>query len=134
MNQELKIFKEEVKEQLRILQPERGLKNIKAFKEKTNWALENMTPQFRIAFGNEKLPKTTAIVNLGSWFNCPGRVEGYCEICERCYDKSKEVMFKKITKSRLEQELFFRSNSAKTIADYAIREIKSQNARSKITR
>lgn len=119
----------EVSNQLIILEPERGLKNVEAFKEKMTWALKDLKPKFHIAFGNFKLPESTAIINLGTWFNCSGRTEGFCDICVECYDKCKEVMFKKITKSRLEQELFFRSNSAKTIADYAIREIKSQNAR-----
>lgn len=124
---ELELVKDEVQSSLRILEPERKLVNVNAFKEKAHWALDNLCPQFRIAFGNAKLPKTTAIVNLGSWFNCSGRREGFCEICTDCYDKSREVMFKKVLKARLEQEIYFRSNDAKTIANNIISEIKVFN-------
>lgn len=126
MKKEMELLKEEVNRQLDILEPSRGLANVGAFKEKAQWALDNMKPKFHIAYGNYKLPKTTAIVNLGSWFNCPGRVEGFCEICERCYDKSKEVMFKKISKARYEQEVFMRSHNAEEIADKIISSIKYQ--------
>lgn len=119
----------EITSQLRQLMPERGLKNVQAFEEKMLWALKDLKPKFHIAFGNFKLPESTAIVNLGTWFNCSGRTEGFCDICVECYDKCKEVMFKRIIKARLEQELFFRHYSAEVIADKIVREIKVQNAK-----
>lgn len=124
-------LKYEITSQLRNLVPERGLKNTQAFEEKMLWALQDLKPKFHIAFGNFKLPESTAIVNLGTWFNCSGRTEGFCDICVECYDKCKEVMFKKIIKARLEQELFFRHYPADVIADKIIREILAQNARDK---
>lgn len=127
--EEMSELRYEIVSQLRQLMPERGLRNTKAFEEKMMWALNNLKPKFHIAFGNFKLPESTAIVNLGTWFNCSGRTEGFCDICVECYDKCKEVMFKKIIKARLEQELFFRVNSASTIAEYIIREICAFNCK-----
>lgn len=118
-------------EQLSKLKEERGLRNIKLFEKKGIWALRNIKPKLHITFGNAKLPKTTCIVNLGTWFNCAGRKEGFCEICEQCYDKSPEVRFKQRTKDRLEQEIFWRAVDANTFADALIFNILSQNDKTK---
>lgn len=120
----------EYKKQINLLQePEVKLKNIEAFKEKYNKAIENARPKQRISFGNGKLPHTTSISNMGSWFNCPGRTEGFCDICEICYDKFREVSNWKVCSSRLNNEIWFRTNDAYVIADAIICEIKVHNLR-----
>ena len=96
---------------------ERGLSNVEAFKERYLNAFVQMYPRPYITFGNKKLPKTTAIYNLGTWFLCPGRLEGYCELATVCYAKCREVMGS-VIKSRLNNYLFWKTNSAKTIAEF----------------
>lgn len=120
----------EYKNQLDLLQePEIKLKNVDAFKEKYNKAIENAKPKQRIAFGNGKLPHTTAISNIGSWFNCPGRTHGFCDICKICYDKFREVGSWKVCSSRLNNEIWFRTNDEETIANAIITEIKIHDLR-----
>ena len=105
------------------LKPEKGLKNVNAFRNKALWAWKNIEPRMHITFGNAKLPETTCIVNLGTWFNCSGRKEGFCEICQECYDKSPEVRFKQRTKDRIEHEIYWRSISPEKFANELIQEI-----------
>lgn len=117
--------------QLLNLKPEKGLKNVNNFRKKALWALKNLEPKMHITFGNAKLPKTTCIVNLGTWFNCAGRKEGFCDICEKCYDKSPEVRFKQRTKDRLEQEIYWRATDADTFASVLIDKIERHNEKTK---
>lgn len=107
--------KEEILQQLETLKPEKGLQNIKIFEKKVLWALNNLNPKLHFICGNAKLPKTTMIINLGTWFNCPGRKEKFCNICQECYDKSPEVRFKERIRDRLEQEIFFRTHTAEKL-------------------
>lgn len=120
---EYDLVKNEYYHQLHILKEEKGLRNVKLFRAKGIWALENLEPKMHVIFGNAKLPETTCIVNLGTWFNCPGRKEGFCEICTECYDKQIEVRFKERTKDRLEHEIFWRSVDAETFAMELIKKI-----------
>ena len=94
---------------------EKGLSNVEAFKERYINAFAQMYPRPYIAFGNKKLPKTTAIYNIGTWFLCPGRLQGYCELSAECYAKSREVMGS-VNKSRLNNYLFWKINNAEKIA------------------
>ena len=98
---------------------ERGLSNVEGFKQKYKKAFNTMHPIPHIAFGNKKLPKTTGIYNIGTWFLCPGRLEGYCELAETCYAKCREVMGSTI-QSRLNNYYFWKSNSAETIAKFIV--------------
>lgn len=94
---------------------ERGLNNVEGFKQKYKKAFNTMHPLPHIAFGNMKLPKTTAIYNIGCWFLCPGRLEGYCELHQECYAKKREVMGSVIN-SRLNNYYFWKINDAEKIA------------------
>lgn len=94
---------------------EKGLSNIQAFKSRYQGAFDQMHPMPHIAFGNKKLPKTTAIYNIGCWFLCPGRLQGYCELNTVCYAKCREVMGS-VIKSRLNNYLFWKINDAEKIA------------------
>ena len=94
---------------------EKGLSNVEAFKERYINAFVKMYPRPYISFGNKKLPKTTAIYNIGCWFLCPGRLEGFCELSIECYAKCREVMGSVIS-SRLNNYLFWKTNDAEKIA------------------
>lgn len=123
--------KNEYFQELYKLKPEKGLKNIKGFIIKALWAWDNINPKLHISFGNAKLPKTTCIINLGTWFNCSGRKEGFCELCKVCYDKQPEVRFKRRTRDRLEQEIFWRSLDAKTFSEEVIKKILEHDKKTK---
>lgn len=94
---------------------EKGLSNTQGFKDKYQKAFYEMNAKPHIAFGNRKLPKTTAIYNIGCWFLCPGRLEGYCELSTECYAKCREVMGS-VIKSRLNNYYFWKNNNAERIA------------------
>ena len=104
---------------------ERGLSNVEGFKQKYKKAFNTMQPVPHIAFGNKKLPKSTAIFNLGTWFLCPGRLEGYCELSTVCYAKYREIMGN-VIQSRLNNHYFWKSNSAETIAMFICYSIKTE--------
>lgn len=104
---------------------ERGLNNIEGFKQKYKKAFNTMHPMPYIAFGNMKLPKTTAIYNTGCWFLCPGRLEGYCELHQECYAKKREVMGSVIN-SRLNNYYFWKINDAETVAAFIVYSIKAE--------
>ena len=94
---------------------EKGLNDVKSFKQNYQKAFNTMHPIPHVAFGNKKLPKTTGIYNIGTWFLCPGRLEGYCELHQECYAKCREVMGNVIS-SRLNNYLFWKTNDAEKIA------------------
>lgn len=129
---EKKIVTLEVLLELQKLKPEKGLKNVINFKKKVLWALDNLNPKLHFICGNAKLPKETMIINLGTWFNCSGRKEKFCNICQECYDKQPEVRFKERIKDRLEQEIFFRSHSAKELIPIILANIDYWNNHHKI--
>ena len=105
---------------------EKGLANVEAFKERYVKAFEQIEPRPHVAFGNKKVPETTMIANTTSWFLCPGRLKGFCELKEVCYDKYREVMGS-VCKSRLNHDLWWRTNDAQTIAEFYILSIKTEN-------
>lgn len=128
MNKEKELVQKEYESQLAILEPEFGLSNVQAFKDKAKEAFDKVIPQMHVVFGNAKLPESTAIISCGTWFNCAGRKEGFCELSEICYDKCREVMSADVTRFRLEEEIAFRGLSAEKIAQQIIPQIKARNA------
>ena len=104
---------------------ERGLSNVEGFKQKYKKAFNTMQPVPYIAFGNKKLPKTTAIYNIGTWFLCPGRLNGFCELHQECYAKCREVMGSVIS-SRLNNYYFWKTNNAEKIAMFISYSIKAE--------
>lgn len=105
---------------------ERGLSNVESFKEKYQKAFDEMYAKPHIAFGNKKVPKTTAIYNIGTWFLCEGRLKGFCELHEVCYAKCREIMGNTI-KSRLNNYYFWKTNDARTIASFIVYSIKAES-------
>ena len=67
-----------------------------------------------IAFGNKKLPKTTAIFNMGSAMNCPSDKLGLCKLSKECYAKKAEVMYKAVKPYRDRQASYWLKNTALT--------------------
>lgn len=128
------MFKDEIYNEMKIefesaissVKVEKGLSNIDGFKERYQKAFDAIAPIPHIAFGNKKVPKTTAIANTTSWFLCPGRLKGFCELHEVCYDKCREVMGS-VCKSRLNHDLWWRQNDADTIAQFYIYSIKAES-------
>lgn len=104
---------------------ERGLRNVKAFQERYKKAFNTMHQKPYITFGNKKLPKTTGIYNIGTWFLCPGRLQGFCELSTQCYAKCREVMGSVIS-SRLNNYYYWKSNDAETIAAFISDSIKAE--------
>ena len=102
---------------------ERGLSNVTAFKKRYTDAFNQMHQRPYIAFGNKKLPKTTAIYNIGCWFLCPGRLNGFCELSTQCYAKCREVMGS-VIQSRLNNYYYWKNNNAETIAEFICYSIK----------
>ena len=102
---------------------ERGLSNVEGFKKRYQDAFDQMHQRPYITFGNKKLPKTTAIYNIGCWFLCPGRLEGYCELHQECYAKKREVMGSVIN-SRLNNYYYWKISDAETIAEFICYSIK----------
>lgn len=128
------MFKDEIYDEMKIefesamssVKVEKGLSNIDGFKERYQKAFDAIAPIPHIAFGNKKVPKTTAIANTTSWFLCPGRLKGFCELHEVCYDKCREVMGS-VNKSRLNHDLWWRQNDADTISQFYIYSIKAES-------
>lgn len=125
-NEVYKEMKIEFESAMTSVTVEKGLSNLEGFKERYQKAFDAIAPIPRIAFGNKKVPKTTAIMNTTSWFLCPGRLQGFCELHEVCYDKCREVMGS-VNKSRLNHDLWWRSNDADTISQFCIYSIKAES-------
>ena len=123
MNNAFKEIEMKFKAAIDAVSVEKGLSNVEAFKGRYQKAFDVMHPMPHITFGNKKLPKTTAIYNIGCWFLCPGRLNGFCELSTECYAKCREVMGN-VNSSRLNNYLFWKSNDAETISEFIIYSIK----------
>ena len=125
MNNSFKEIEMKFKAAIDTVTVERGLSNLELFKSKYQDAFDQMHQRPYIKYGNKKLPKTTAIYNIGTWFLCPGRLEGFCELSVECYAKSREIMGSVIS-SRLNNYLFWKSNTADKIAMFISYSIKAE--------
>lgn len=123
MNNSFKEIEMKFKAAIDTVTVERGLSNLELFKSKYQDAFDQMHQRPYITFGNKKLPKTTAIYNIGCWFLCPGRLNGFCELHDVCYAKCREVMGS-VIKSRLNNYYYWKTNDVKTIAEFISYSIK----------
>lgn len=123
MNNSFKEIEMKFKAAINTVTVERGLSNLELFKSKYQDAFDQMHQRPHITFGNKKLPKTTAIYNIGTWFLCPGRLEGYCELHQVCYAKCREVMGS-VIKNRLNNYYYWKNNNTETIAEFISYSIK----------
>lgn len=67
------------------------------------------------SFGNTKLPKYTAIFNMGSAFNCPSDTLGLCQLMDsnKCYAKKAERIWNSVRQRRENQFNFWRKCTIK---------------------
>lgn len=70
-----------------------------------------------IQWGNTKLPKSTAIFNMGSAHNCPSRHRGLCTFSEgECYAFKAEIQYPDCEPYRTRQEGVWRTFPAYSLA------------------
>jgi hypothetical protein len=60
-----------------------------------------------LTFGNSKLPKTTAIFNMGPATKCPSKALGLCELCKKCYALKAEKMYPTVLPYRIRQSNYW---------------------------
>lgn len=58
-------------------------------------------------YGNKKIPKTTAIFNMGRAFDCPSEKLGLCEVAEICYAKKGERQYPRCAPYRERQKQYW---------------------------
>lgn len=63
-----------------------------------------------IQYGNKKLPKTTAIFNMGSAQKCPSDKLGLCNVSKQCYAKKPEKMYPQVLPYRNRQAMYWLKN------------------------
>ena len=73
------------------------------------------------SMGNKKLPKTTAIFNMGTAKDCPSKTLGLCQCEGVCYARKSEICYKFVIPFRERQRDAFISKSADKIADAIIK-------------
>ena len=82
--------------------------------------LRNDSP---FVFGNKKLPKTTAVLNICPAHLCPSRILGLCQLRDpnkECYALREERMYPNCIPSRMKmQEYWDRNDAAKIVRDLA---------------
>ena len=77
-----------------------------------------------LAYGNKKLPKSTAIFNLGSATFCPSKFTNQCKVSEICYALKSERQYKQVLGYRMRQLKYYNSNSAYQFIEDFIEAIK----------
>ena len=70
-----------------------------------------------LSFGNSKLPKTTAIFNMGPATNCPSKKRGLCELCNKCYALKAEKIYPQVLPYRIRQSNYWKLCTAEEFAD-----------------
>jgi hypothetical protein len=69
-----------------------------------------------VQFGNKKLPKTTAIFNIGSATDCPSKALGLCALCKECYAMKAERQYPQVLPYRERQLAYWSEVSATDFA------------------
>ena len=87
-----------------------------------------------LSFGNNKLPKSTAIFNMGSACTCASDLLGLCEVSNICYAKKAEKMYKAVLPYRHRQQQYWLNCSAETFADQFIETIQAKRNKVKYLR
>lgn len=67
-----------------------------------------------LSFGNKKLPKDTAIFNMGAASDCPSDKLGLCKVSKECYAKKAEKMYPSVLPYRKRQANKWLKNTAET--------------------
>ena len=69
-----------------------------------------------LKFGNKKLPKTTAIFNMGPALDCPSDKLNLCQVSKICYAKKAERMYKSCGPYREHQKNYWLNITANEFA------------------
>ena len=78
-----------------------------------------MISKLLLSFGNRKLPKTTAIFNMGPAKTCPSDKLGLCKVSDICYAKKSERLYRHALPYRERQAEYWLSCTAETfVADF----------------
>jgi len=72
--------------------------------------------KLELSFGNKKLPKSTAILNMGSAHSCPSDKLGLCAVSDICYAKKAEKQYPNVRPYRDRQQAYWLGNTAEDIA------------------
>lgn len=73
----------------------------------------------KLAFGNRKLPKTTAIFNMTSATDCPSAARGVCKVADICYAKKAERIYPGCLPARRAQSVYWkRTSAAEFVTDF----------------
>lgn len=72
-----------------------------------------------LSFGNTKLPKSTAIFNMGPAHECPSEKLGLCEVADICYAKKAERLYKGCRPYRTRQkDYWLESNPTQFVNEF----------------
>lgn len=69
------------------------------------------------SFGNRKIPKDTAIFNMTPAKECPSEKLGLCTICNKCYAKKAERMYKDCLPYRYRQMNYWNNIDSNTFVN-----------------
>ncbi len=83
-----------------------------------------------LAFGNKKLPSTTAIFNLGSATKCPSKALGLCKLVKECYAMKAERQYPAVKPYRDRQLAYWNAVSVEQFVDEFVAATK--NKRNKV--
>ena len=79
-----------------------------------------------LSYGNLKLPKTTAIFNMGSASECISEKLNLCKVAKICYAKKAERLYKNALPYRSRQSAFWRYTNANEFTDLFLDSIKNK--------
>ena len=92
----------------------------------------------KLKFGNHKLGDDTCIFNMGCAKDCPSKALGLCEVVNKgitCYAEKAENQYKEPTINyRKEQEKYWKSQDAITIAQEILNKIKNRRKETRFVR
>ena len=77
-----------------------------------------------LSFGNKKLPKSTAIYNMGSAHDCSSEKLGLCQVADICYAKKAERIYKQVLPYRNRQTAFWRNTNANEFTNLFLESVK----------
>ena len=76
-----------------------------------------------LTYGNLKLPKSTAIFNMGTAHDCSSEKLGLCKVAKICYAKKAERLYTNIIPYRNRQTAFWRNTNAQEFTDMFLESI-----------
>ena len=82
-----------------------------------NYPTSNLKLSKLTKYGNNKLPKTTAIFNMGSAGYCPSKILGLCPFGNKCYALKPEKQYPHCKPYRMKQAKYWLTVSAEQFAN-----------------